>query len=93
MAADVPTYAGTNKTEEDEACAGVPGVPDAVLKPTSLHANGEETRAGATLVALEPSPVVPLDDVNSNDEPKKTWPAAEDAAVVVEPTPLPDEWI
>ena len=44
-------------------------------------------------MALEPSPVVPLDDVDANEEPKTNRPEVADAAVAVKPATLPDELI
>ena len=77
--------------EEDEASAGVPGVPKDELKPTSLRANGKEAMAGAALLAREPDTVVPLDDVDANEKLNENWPAVEDAAVAVETPALLDE--
>ncbi len=67
--------------------------PEVELKPTSLRAKGKEKRAGATLVALEPGPMVPLHGAEANEEPKGNGPAVEQAAVVEKPPTLPDELI
>ncbi len=55
--------------------------------------NELKSKAGATLLALESSAVVPLDDVDANEEPKTNRPEVTDAAVAVKPAALPDELI
>ncbi len=68
-------------------------IPEVELKPTSLRAKGKEKRAGATLVALEPGPMVPLHGAKANEEPTGHGPALEHAAVAEKPPILPDELI
>ena len=67
--------------------------PEVERKPTSLRAKGKEKTAGATLVVLEPGPMVPLHGAEANEEPKGNRPALEHAAVVEKPPTLPDELI
>ena len=55
--------------------------------------NELKSKAGATLLELESSAVVPLDDVDAKEEPKTNRPAVADEAVAVKPAALPDESI